>query len=117
MATPHPTEVFFAEEDLILRVTFNDDVVREYPTPFLRGFCPCARCQGHGGGLPTWTPYSGAAAVQIANVTPVGSYAMCIVWGDGHDTGLYSFEMPRRMDPSGFDVDQMTTENELTLHD
>ena len=27
----------------------------------------------------------------VDDVTPVGNYAMCIAWGDGHDTGIYTF--------------------------
>ena len=115
MSVPSPTEVNFVEAEQILRITFDDDVVREYPTAFLCGFCPCARCQGHGGGPPTWTPWSNENAIAVQNVTPVGNYAMCVVWGDGHDTGIYSFEMLRRMLPDGFDRDAMTTETEVPL--
>jgi len=103
VSTPHPTEVRWLEDDAVLRVTFSDDVVREYPAAFLRGFCPCARCQGHGAGPATYCVPQGAAATRVEDVTPVGNYAMCIVWGDGHDTGIYSFSLLREMDPSGFD--------------
>jgi DUF971 family protein len=34
--------------------------------------------------------------VQIRNLVPVGAYAVQIVWSDGHDTGIYSFETLRR---------------------
>lgn len=112
---PHPTEVRYLEDEQLLRIVFVDDLVVDYPTPFLRGFCPCARCQGHGAGPPTWTPAPHPAAYVVENVSPVGTYALCVVWGDRHDTGIYSFETLRRMDVAGFDVDAMTPETELPL--
>ena len=117
MTIPHPTEVNYVEGEQLLRITFSDDVVREFPTAFLRGFCPCARCQGHGGGPATWTPWTHESAIRVDNVTPVGNYAMCIVWGDGHDTGIYSFELLRRMQPDEFSVDDATPETEVPLVD
>lgn len=110
---PHPTEVRYIEADGLLRVEFSDDLVVEYPTALLRGFCPCARCQGHGAGPPTWTPWTSPRALIVENVSPVGNYALCIVWGDGHDTGIYSFEVLRRIDVDGFDAAAMTPESTL----
>lgn len=87
----HPTDVFYAEADHILRVTFSDGATHEYPTVYLRGYCPCARCQGHGGGPPRWVPVTRWEQATVEDVTPVGNYAMCIAWADGHDTGIYTF--------------------------
>lgn len=117
MAVPHPTEVKYLESDDVLRITFSDDLVREYPTAFLRGFCPCAHCQGHGGGPATWTAPTTDAAIRVDNASPVGNYAMCISWGDGHDTGIYSFQSLRKMDPEGFDPSKMTADTPLPVRD
>lgn len=114
---PHPVEIRFIEEAQTLIVEFSDSVVIEYPTAFLRGFCPCAKCQGHGGGPATWTAAPHPRAYMVENVSPVGSYAMCIVWGDGHDTGLYTFDALRRMDVSGFDLAQMGPDSEVPMRD
>jgi DUF971 family protein len=117
MAIPHPTEVKYLESEHTLRVTFSDDVVIDYPTAFLRGFCPCAHCQGHSGGLPTWEAPATEAATRVENVTPVGNYAMCILWGDGHDTGIYSFRALREMDPEAFSPDEMTADTTMPTRD
>ena len=53
--------------------------------------------------------------MRVENATPVGNYAMCIVWGDGHDSGIFSFESLRKMDPDGFDQDAMTPETPLPV--
>ena len=94
---PHPTEIRFNAEERLLKMTFSDDVSHDYPTPILRGYCPCAHCQGHGSMPHKWNPPSSEAAIRIADVTQVGAYAICIAWEDGHNTGVYSFEMLRRM--------------------
>ena len=28
----------------------------------------------------------------MVNIEPVGNYALRIVWSDGHDTGIYSYD-------------------------
>ncbi|MEM1347563.1 MAG: DUF971 domain-containing protein [Myxococcota bacterium] len=97
MGIPHPIEVRYVDEELTLYVTYSDGLEAAYPTVFLRGYCPCARCQGHGGGPPKWVQPMRREQVTVENVTPVGTYAMSIIWGDGHDTGIYTFESLREM--------------------
>ncbi len=67
----------------------------------LRRHCPCASCAGEKdifGNL-----YKGhakpltATALQIRQLVPVGGYAVQPVWGDGHNTGLFTFEQLRRL--------------------
>lgn len=102
-ATPHPTEIEYASERGELIITFSDDLVARYPTVFLRGYCPCAKCQGHSAGPPRWIPVQVDAAARVEDVTPVGNYAICIAWGDGHDTGIYTFDNLRRIHrPEGY---------------
>jgi len=114
--TPHPTEIRYVSDEDALHVTFSDGMERDYPTAFLRGFCPCAHCQGHGNGPPKYVPPATDAATRVENVTPVGNYALCIVWGDGHDTGIFSFELLRQMEPpDDFDVQRMEAGTPLDL--
>ena len=112
---PHPTQIKYLEAEGTLLVDYVDGLSIAYPTKYLRGFCPCARCQGHGGGPATWTPPASERGWVVENVSPVGTYAFCIVWGDGHDTGIYSFEMLRKMDVGNFDASTMTPESEIPL--
>lgn len=67
----------------------------------LRKHCPCAGCQGetdvlgrtsHGPAHPL-----SAASFQLRKLIPVGSYAIQPVWGDGHATGIYSFDYLRKL--------------------
>lgn len=88
---PSPTQIEYLSADHILRVAFDDDSRFDFPTVYLRGYCPCARCQGHGAGPPAWIPVTTWRQASVEDVTPVGNYALCIVWADGHDTGIYTF--------------------------
>jgi DUF971 family protein len=47
--------------------------------------------QGHGAGQKT-TPL-GKQDVCISRIEPVGNYAVRLVFDDGHDTGLYSWDI------------------------
>jgi DUF971 family protein len=67
----------------------------------LRRACPCAVCRGHHGITPAPDPLRVVTAplageVTIRQLNPVGAYAVQIVWSDGHDTGIYSFETLRQ---------------------
>ena len=86
-----PTEVRRIGEQRLLRITWNDGHVSDYPWTYLRGWCPCAGCQGHGGERR----YIHAPASDLASISVVGNYALSIVWSDGHDTGIYSYRYLR----------------------
>ena len=54
-----------------------------------------AEVQGHGGTQPP--PVTGKEDVKISRLEPVGNYAVRIVFDDGHDTGLYSWDYLRKL--------------------
>lgn len=55
---------------------------------FLRVHSPSAEVQGHGQPQLQY----GKQQVSIVRVEPVGRYAVRLVFDDGHDTGLYSWD-------------------------
>ncbi len=57
---------------------------------FLRVHSPSAEVRGHGPGQETLQ--SGKLKVAIAEIKPVGNYALQLVFDDGHDTGIYSWD-------------------------
>ncbi|MEE9464535.1 MAG: DUF971 domain-containing protein [Candidatus Neomarinimicrobiota bacterium] len=68
----------------------------------LRGQCPCAQCQGEPGLLgrrqiPVETQVITAGSYRLTGTEPVGHYALQLFWGDGHSTGLYSFDFLRSL--------------------
>jgi DUF971 family protein len=80
-----------------LRLTWNDGHVAEFDYGYLRGYCPCAGCQGHGSGPVEFRPPS--AEVKPLDIRPVGNYAISIHWSDAHDTGIYRFDFLRDICP------------------
>ena len=93
------------------QITWHDAHESVFTPASLREQCPCATCQGtHGppttlvrqsrGGLPiVQTQRRREPSVQVKSASPVGSYAIRFVWGDGHDGGIYSFRYLRSICP------------------
>lgn len=82
-----------------LAIRFTDGTEMYIRLPYLRANCPCAACQqkrdamaaeGIGG---RDAPDTGLSAVDV-----VGGYAVRLVWGDGHGSGIYTFELLRKLD-------------------
>ena len=67
----------------------------------LRRGCPCAGCRGEvdvmGNVYRNPEKPLSARAFQLVRINRVGGYAAQLVWADGHDTGLYSFEYLKRL--------------------
>lgn len=93
---PRPTEVELVRDDAILRIAWDDGHQSVYPLRYLRGFCPCAQCQGHAQGSWTFVSVDDPA---IAKIEEMGNYALSINFTDGHNTGIYSFEILRELCP------------------
>merc|ERR1711991_1071954 len=72
----------------------------------LRVESPSAEVQGHGAGQKT-TP-SGKQNVAISRVEPVGNYAVRLVFDDGHDSGLFSWDI---LHDYGMRQDSLMAEN------
>jgi DUF971 family protein len=66
-----------------------------YPHVALRGYCPCAGCQGHSGEIRFIEPTD--AQLELEDIESVGGYALALKWFDGHASGIYSFEFLRRL--------------------
>ena len=80
-----------------LRLTWSDGHSAEFDHAYLRGWCPCAGCQGHGG--LTLRYHSPPGPVSVGSVQAVGNYAISLAFSDGHSTGIYRFDLLRRICP------------------
>ena len=97
MSLPHPTEMRRLAEEKQLRITWSDGHVAEYGYDYLRGYCPCAACQGHSVAEIKFQPP--ASPVHASKIEPVGNYAVSILWSDSHATGIYRFDFLREICP------------------
>ncbi len=94
-----PTDIQTIGDELAIK--WDDGAESFLKLDLLRRACPCAGCKGETdimgnlyiGPAKPLTPQ----AVQLVRIANVGGYAIQPVWGDGHSTGLYSFEYLRRV--------------------
>src|SRR5579871_6429854 len=86
-----PVRIQLHQKSRVLEVRYADGHHWALPCEYLRVFSPSAEVRGHSGGEPILVP--GKREVGIRRIEPVGRYAVRLVFDDGHDTGLYSWEM------------------------
>ena len=87
---PWPTELRLKRDERRLEIDFDDGVSFSLPAELLRVESPSAEVRGHGGEEKKIVP--GKRTVAITSVEPQGHYAVRILFDDGHDTGLYTWE-------------------------
>lgn len=92
-----PSQVTPTEDGARLRIRWADGAVTEYLPRDLRLKCPCAGCVEEMTGRPLLDPASVPAEVYPLEIRYVGRYALQIDWSDGHGTGIYAFDLLRRL--------------------
>jgi DUF971 family protein len=127
MATDATTPVDIRiDKKRLLYVAWKDGHVSRFPLGYLRKICPCATCNDlrqklsdaqpqppAGGGFTSLNVLPDAAprpvgSTEITEAHPVGRYALQFVWSDGHDTGIYSFDILRAQSPADpYQADEM----------
>ena len=89
--SPQPSEIKLHQKSRVLEISFADGKTFQLPCEFLRVYSPSAEVRGHGPGQEVLQ--IGKKNVEITHIEPVGSYAIQLVFSDGHDTGLYSWDI------------------------
>ena len=85
-----PTEIILHQQSRELEIAFGDEARHRLPYEFLRVHSPSAEVRGHGPGQEILQV--GKREVRILDVQPAGSYALKLVFDDGHDSGLYTWD-------------------------
>ena len=85
-----PTDIVLHNQSRMLEIAFEDGARYKLAFEFLRVFSPSAEVRGHGPGQETLQV--GKRDVMITEIEPAGSYAIKLVFDDGHDSGLYTWE-------------------------
>lgn len=91
MTDPTPTEIKLHRKSRILEVSFDDGRRFELPCELLRVYSPSAEVRGHGPGQEVLQ--LGKEQVTITEIRPVGNYAICPTFSDGHNSGIFTWEM------------------------
>jgi len=89
-----PTELRYSKAARSLSVAFADGVRYALPAEYLRVESLSAELKGHDGARRI---IGGCAKVAITRIEPVGNYAVRIIFDDGHDSGLYSWDTLRTL--------------------
>ena len=89
--------------DRELLIEWSDGMKRQYLFRELRDRCPCATCREKRAQAPEQRSLlpvitdAQAQPLKVLGMKPVGNYAYSIQFSDGHDTGIYSFELLRQL--------------------
>ena len=99
--TDYPTHLERLGDNELL-IVWSDGERKRYRVRELRDHCPCATCREKRSqpAKPSLLPIVSEAQAQplrIQGMKPVGNYAYSIQFSDGHDTGIYTFELLRSL--------------------
>ncbi|MCB4359961.1 gamma-butyrobetaine hydroxylase-like domain-containing protein [Quatrionicoccus australiensis] len=89
--TPIPSEIKLHQKSRRLEIAYADAESFTLDFEYLRVYTPSAEARGHGPGQETLQ--TGKRNVDIERIEPVGTYALRLVFSDGHDSGLYSWDL------------------------
>jgi len=95
----YPTKLAI-EGDNRLLIDWSDGQRRRYAFRELRDQCPCATCREQRKQPRAMLPVLSEAEMRplrIEGMKPVGSYAYTIAFSDGHDTGIFTFDLLREL--------------------
>ena len=87
---PTPTALTLHRQSRLLEVAFDSGETFSLGCEYLRVPSPSAEVQGHGPGQHILQ--LGKRNVNIVEIRPVGQYGVVLVFDDGHDTGIYSWD-------------------------
>jgi DUF971 family protein len=90
---PTPKRVKAPHGARVFEVEWSDGTRSVLPHEILRGYCPCATCQGHSGQIE----YRSGGNLELIEIQRVGNYALGLKWADGHDSGIYSFDYLQKL--------------------
>lgn len=93
--TPVPTALTVHQQSRVLEVAFDDGAHFRIPFELMRIYSPSAEVQGHGPGQEILQ--TGKRQVLVSELTAVGHYAVKPRFSDGHDTGIFSWDLLYRL--------------------
>ena len=88
--SPRPIDIKLHQASRLLEIKFDNNTECMLSCEFLRVYSPSAEVRGHGVGQEVLQ--TGKEEVNITGIEPIGNYAVKLVFTDGHDTGLYSWD-------------------------
>ncbi|MCP9455338.1 MAG: DUF971 domain-containing protein [Nitrospira sp.] len=81
----------------VLGIEWSDGHKGVYPIRYLRQQCPCAACVDEWTGTRRLKEDDVPLLIMLQDILPVGRYALQFRWSDGHDAGIYSYQLLRKL--------------------
>ncbi len=88
---PTPQSITVHGQSRVLEVGFSDGASFRIPFELMRIYSPSAEVQGHGPGQEILQ--TGKRNVDLVDLEAVGNYAVQPTFSDGHNTGIYSWDL------------------------
>ena len=88
--SPTLAKVRLRQASRLLTLEYEDGTSFDLPFEYLRVYSTSAEVKGHGPGQGVLQ--TGKENVQVTKIEPIGHYAVRLVFDDGHDTGLYTWD-------------------------
>ena len=89
MTDPWPLELLSKQQGRILNIRFDSGESFDFDAEYLRVESPSAEVKGHGLGQEQLV--IGKRNVSMTRLEPIGTYAVRIIFSDGHSTGLFTW--------------------------
>ncbi|MBI3259679.1 MAG: DUF971 domain-containing protein [Ignavibacteriae bacterium] len=103
----------------LLTIEWNDGFSATIPLEKLRDECPCAMCKGEqimgqpvSFGIKMFAP----GMNELEKLVPVGNYGIQASWKDGHDTGIYPWQLLRRITEQYNTKDNPNSQSDASLN-
>lgn len=94
--TNTPTKIIVAKNKKSVKLEFQNNKTKKFDAEILRVLSPSAEVQGHSEAERKLI--AGKKNITITNIKPVGNYAIRIIFSDGHNTGLFSWNFLSELD-------------------
>lgn len=97
-----PKSIDVSNSDQVLTINWADEHTSEYSLFGLRKNCPCVECRGGHDMMGRFEPelfkVKPTRTYKIKNAEVIGNHALRISWDDGHNAGMYRWDLLRQMD-------------------
>jgi DUF971 family protein len=90
-----PLELVFRRSARSLHISFDNGEAYTVPFSTLRAESPSAEVQGHGPHQKRTVP--NVEAANVVGAEPVGRYAVRLIFADGHNSGLYTWDWLKKL--------------------
>lgn len=104
-----PKSIDVSNSDQVLEISWADGHISKFSLFGLRKNCPCVECRGGHDRMGRFEPklfrVEPNRTYKIENAETVGNHALKITWNDGHNAGMYRWNLLRQMDEAVQNLD------------